>query len=181
MILCPLEKTGFRTLPERLFKESEMVECDVKISSGDLYDYNLKYTYGKPINIIAEIAGIAAICYGIYSKNIPLAVIGAAVLVYLPITLWIRSKQTAALNPAFKKPLHYVLDDDGLTVSQDDQTQTVEWDKCLKAVSTSRSILLYTSGVSATIFPKDQLGDKTALVIRTIAAHMPPDRVNIKG
>ena len=177
----PTRKKGFRMCPERHFKESEMVECDVKISARELYDYNLKYTYGKPINIIAEIAGILAVCYGIYSKNIPLAVIGAAVIVYLPITLWIRSAQTAALTPAFKKPLHYVLDDDGLTVSQEDQTQTVEWDKCLKAVSTSRSILLFTSGVSATIFPKDQLGDKTVLVIRTIAAHMPPDRVNIKG
>lgn len=158
-----------------------MVECDIKISAGDLYDYNLKYTYGKPVNIIAEIAGVLAVCYGIYSKNIPLAVIGGAVLIYLPVTLWIRSAQTAALTPAFKKPLHYVLDDDGLTVSQEDQTQTVEWDKCIKAVSTTRSILLFTSGVSATIFPKAQLGDKTPLVIRTISAHMPPDRVNIKG
>ena len=158
-----------------------MVECDVKISARELYDYNLKYTYGKPINIIAEVAGVFAVFYGIYAKNIPLAVIGAAVLVYLPVTLWIRSAQTAALTPAFKKPLHYVLDDDGLTVSQEDQSQTVEWDKCVKAVSTSRSILLFTSAVSATIFPRDQLGDKTALVIRTIAAHMPPDKVNIKG
>lgn len=172
---------GFQGIFERHFKDPEMVECDVKISAKELYDYNLKYTYGKPINIIAEIAGVLAVCYGIYSKNIPLAVIGAAVLVYLPVTLWIRSAQTAALTPAFKKPLHYVLDDDGLTVSQEDQTQTVEWDKCIKAVSTSRSILLFTSAVSATIFPRDQLGDKTALVIRTIAAHMPPEKVNIRG
>ena len=82
-----------------------MVECDVKISARELYDYNLKYAYGKAINIIAEIAGICAVCYGIYSKNFPLAVIDAAVVVYLPITLWIRSAQTAALTPAFKKPL----------------------------------------------------------------------------
>ena len=157
-----------------------MVECDVKIGAADLYDYNLKYTYGKIINIIAEIVGLAAIVYGVYTANYPLAVIGFMVVVYLPVTLWIRSAQTAALLPAFKKPLHYLLDENGLTVSQGDETQTVSWDNCLKAVSTSRSILLFTSKTSATIFPRAQLGDKTTLVIQCISQNMSPDRVNIK-
>ena len=87
-----------------------MVECDVKIGAADLYDYNLKYTYGKFINIIAEVVGLMAVVYGFYSANYPLAVIGILVVVYLPVTLWIRSAQTAALLPAFKKPLHYLVD-----------------------------------------------------------------------
>ena len=59
-----------------------MVECDVKIGTADLYDYNLKYTYGKIINIIAEVAGLAAVVYGFYSANYPLAVLGILVVVY---------------------------------------------------------------------------------------------------
>ena len=150
------------------------------IGTADLYDYNLKYTYGKIINIIAEVAGLAAVVYGFYSANYPLAVLGILVVVYLPVTLWVRSAQTAALLPAFKKPLHYLLDENGLTVSQGEETQTVSWDNCLKAVSTSRSILLFTSKTSATIFPRAQLGDKTTLVIQCISQNMSPDRVNIK-
>ena len=125
-------------------------------------------------------AGLAAAVYGFYSANYPLAVLGILVVVYLPVTLWIRSAQTAALLPAFKKPLHYLLDENGLTVSQGEETQTVSWDNCLKAVSTSRSILLFTSKTSATIFPRAQLGDKTTLVIQCISQNMSPDRVNIK-
>jgi hypothetical protein len=164
----------------RLFGE-KMIDCDVKITSGDLYDYNLKYAFGKPVNIIAEVLGFAAVVYGIASGNIPLAVIGVVVILYLPLTLRLRTAQTAALSPVFKNPLHYHLDDEGITVSQGEESQTVSWDSCLKAVSTSRSILLFTSKTSATIFPRNQLGDKTALVIRCISEHMSPDRVKIRG
>ena len=177
---CAQKRTIWRIAVLRRLQRAFMVECEVKIGAADLYDYNLKYTYGKIINIIAEIAGIAAVLYGFVSRNYPLAVIGALVVVYLPVTLWIRSAQTAALLPAFKKPLHYVLDENGLTVSQGEESQTVSWDNCLKAVSTSRSILLFTSATSATIFPRAQLGDKAVLVIQCISQNMSPDRVHIR-
>lgn len=157
-----------------------MIECDVKIGKADLYDYNLKYTYSQFINILAEIIGVLAVAYGIYSANYPLAVIGAVVVVYLPITLWMRSAQVAALSPAFKEPLHYRLDDEGLTISQGENEETIKWENCVKAVSTTRSVLVFTSRTTATIFPRKQLGDKIPLVIQCISRNMSPDKVNIK-
>ena len=157
-----------------------MIECDVKIGKADLYDYNLKYTYSQFINILAEIIGVLAVAYGIYSANYPLAVIGAVVVVYLPVTLWMRSAQVAALSPAFKEPLHYRLDDEGLTISQGENEETIKWDNCVKAVSTTRSVLVFTSRTTATIFPRKQLGDKIPPVIQCISRNMSPDKVNIK-
>ena len=157
-----------------------MIECDVKIGKADLYDYNLKYTYSQFINILAEIIGVLAVAYGIYSANYPLAVIGAVVVVYLTITLWMRSAQVAALSPAFKEPLHYRLDDEGLTISQGENEETIKWENCVKAVSTTRSVLVFTSRTTATIFPRKQLGDKIPLVIQCISRNMSPDKVNIK-
>ncbi|MBP8969700.1 MAG: YcxB family protein [Lachnospiraceae bacterium] len=157
-----------------------MIECDVKIGKADLYDYNLKYTYSKFINILAEIVGFVAVVYGIYGGNYPLAIIGLLVVVYLPVTLWIRSAQVAALSPAFKNPLHYRLDDEGLTVSQGENEETISWGDCVKAVSTSRSVLVFTSRTGATIFPRNQLGDKMSLIIQCISQNMSSDKVNIK-
>jgi len=157
-----------------------MIECDVKIGKADLYDYNLKYTYSKFINILAEIVGFVAVVYGIYGGNYPLAIIGLLVVVYLPVTLWIRSAQVAALSPAFKNPLHYRLDDEGLTVSQGENEETISWGDCVKAVSTSRSVLVFTSRTGATIFPRNQLGDKMPLIIQCISQNMSSDKVNIK-
>lgn len=105
---------------------------------------------------------------------------GILLLVYLPWTLFIKSKQQALSNPAFKEPLHYVLDDNGITISQGEVSTTQNWDDMVKAVSTSRSIIVYTSRVNATIFPKSQLGDRKAAVIEVISTHMPPDKVKIR-
>ena len=101
-------------------------------------------------------------------------------LVYLPWTLFLKSKQQAFNNPAFKNKLHYVLDDSGLTVSQGDASQSQAWENMFKATSTNRSIIVYTSPVNATIIPRKALGQDVSKCIEIISTHMPPNRVKIR-
>ena len=49
-----------------------------------------------------------------------------------------------------------------------------------KAISTSKSIIVYTSKVSATIFPRKQLGEDVVKVIEMVSTHMPPKKVKIR-
>lgn len=51
----------------------------------------------------------------------------------------------------------------------------------MKAVSTGRSIIVYTAKNNATIFPKSQMQDKTTDVIEMISTHMPPTKVKIRS
>ena len=95
--------------------------------------------------------------------------------------LYIKSKQQAVNNPVFKEPLHYVLDENGITISQGDSSTCQKWEDCLKAVSTGRSIIVYTAKNNATIFPKSQMQDKTTDVIEMISTHMPPTKVKIRS
>lgn len=157
-----------------------MVELDVKINAGDLYDYMLRHSYNSASGLIGSGLGALMVVYAISVKHWILLVAGIVVLLYLPWTYFLKSRQQAVLNPAFKQPLHYVLDETGLTVSQGEESGTIAWDAMVKAVSTSRSIILYTSPVNATIFPKKQMGDKKAAVIEIISIHMPPSKVKIK-
>ena len=83
-------------------------------------------------------------------------------------------------SPAFKQPLHYKMTDEGIEVSQGEDVQQLNWDSMHKAVSTSKSIILYTSRVSASIFPRKDLGDTTPKVIEMISTHMPPKKVKIR-
>ena len=85
------------------------------------------------------------------------------------------------MTPAFKKPLHYKLDKEGITVSQDDTEEKQEWAQMYKAVSTGKSIIVYTSRVNASIFPKKDLGENKAKVIEIISTHMPPSKVKIRN
>lgn len=157
-----------------------MVELDIMIGSGDLYDYNLRHAYNSPAGLMGSILGAIMVIVGAASGTWIFIIGGILLLVYLPWTLFIKSKQQALSNPAFKEPLHYVLDDNGITISQGEVSTTQNWDDMVKAVSTSRSIIVYTSRVNATIFPKSQLGDRKAAVIEVISTHMPPDKVKIR-
>lgn len=156
-----------------------MVEVDVKIQAGDLYDYMLAHTYGSPTGLLGGCCGALLVIYGVLSAEWICAVMGILVLLYLPWTLFVKSRRQA-LNPVFQKPLHYKLDDEGITVSQGADAETQKWEDMVKATSTSRSIIVYTSDVSATIFPKRDLGEQKAALIEIISTHMPPARVKIK-
>ena len=84
-------------------------------------------------------------------------------------------------TPAFKEPLHYKLTEEGIEVSQGEQVQMQKWEDMYKAVSTQRSLIVYTSRLNASIFPRQDLAELTPGVIEMIATHMPPSKVKIRG
>lgn len=157
-----------------------MVEFDVRITAGDLYDYMLRHTYNSPMGIIGNGVGGVLVVAALMLRNWLMLILGIVILIYLPWTLFLKSRQQALKNPAFKQPLHFVLDEEGITVSQGEETQKQEWTQMHKAVSTSHSIIVYTSPVNASIFPKRELGEKKMQVIEVISTHMPPGKVKIK-
>lgn len=158
-----------------------MVELDVKIEAGDLYDYMLMHAYHSASGLLGSGVGAVAVLVGFMKGQPVFLLAGAVLLLYLPWTLYVKSRQQALANPAFKEPLHYVLDEQGLTVSQNGQEQHQGWDSMVKAVATGRSIIVYTSRVNATIFPEREMGEKRTDVIEMISTHMPPKKVHIRG
>ncbi|MBQ7954640.1 MAG: YcxB family protein [Lachnospiraceae bacterium] len=157
-----------------------MVEFDVTVKAGDLYDYMMRHTYYSMAGILGNGVGAVMVVVGAMKGQWLFVILGMVLLLYLPYTLWIKSRQQAMSNPAFTKPLHYVMDDEGITVSQDGESQTQKWEDIYKAVSTNKSIIVYTSKVNACIFPKRDLQDKTMAVIQVISTHMDPSKVKIK-
>lgn len=157
-----------------------MLELDVKIESKDLYDYMLRHSYNSPSGILGSCFGALLVVLAVLTGQWMYLVFGIVMLAYLPWTLFLRSKKQALTNAGFQKPLHYVLDDTGVTISQGEESVQYLWEEMVKAVSTGRSIILYTSPVNATLFPRRELGDKTAAVIEMISTHMPANKVKIR-
>lgn len=157
-----------------------MLEVDVKIEAGDLYDYLLYHTYNSAAGILGSCFGALLVVVAVMEKKWFFLAAGVVVLLYLPWTLFLKSRRQALGNPAFHKPLHYVLDGEGITVSQDDTEEKQAWDSLVKAVSTPRSIIIYTSRVNAAIFPRRELGEKQMALIEMISTHMPPSKVKIR-
>ncbi|MGN1204579.1 MAG: YcxB family protein [Lachnospiraceae bacterium] len=157
-----------------------MIEFDVTIKAGDLYDYMLHHTYSGFSGLFGSLVGALMVVAGIYLKGGLMVVAGVILLLYLPWTLFLRSKQQVLANPAFKKPLHYKLDDEGIHVSQDGTEEMQKWEDIRKAVSTGRSLIVYTSKVNACIFPRRDLGEYTPQVIQVLETHLPAGKVKIR-
>lgn len=157
-----------------------MLELDVKIDAGDLYDYMLRHSYNSASGIVGSCCGALLILLAFGTGQWLYLLFGLIILLYLPWSLFLRSRKQVLMNPSFQKPLHYKLDDEGLTISQGEDSIQYKWEEMHKAVSTGRSIILYTSPVNATIFPRKQIEDNKVAVIEMISTHMPPAKVKIR-
>ena len=157
-----------------------MIELDVKIGAKDLYDSMLRHSYSSPAGIIGNCFGALLIVFAAMTGQGLYLVFGLIILSYLPCTLAFRSKQQVLSNPSFQQPLHYVVDHAGITISQGEDSVQYLWEDLYKVVSTGRSIIVYTSKINATIFPRKQMGDKCVSVIEMIYVHMPHKKVNIR-
>ena len=158
-----------------------MVSFKVKIEAGDLYDYMLMHSYNSPAGLLGSTFGAVLIIFAFATTQWIFAVLGVVMLLYLPWTLFVKSRRQILTNPSFQEPLQYTLDEEGLTVSQGEAQERMDWENMHKAVSTGRSIILYTSPVNATIFPKRQLGEERTAVVEMISTHMPPKKVKIRS
>ena len=156
-------------------------EFDVKITPGVLYDYMLYHTYTSAAGLLGSVVGALLVVVFFMGYGALFLIAGIVILAYLPWTLFIKSRRQYLANPAFKEPLHYTMTQEGVAVSQKGEVQSQKWEDMYKAVSTSRSLILYTSPVNASIFPKKDLGEKTAGVIEMISTHMPPKKVKIRS
>ena len=158
-----------------------MINLTVKIEAGDLYDYMLMHSYNSPAGLLGSTFGAVLIIFAFATTQWIFAVLGVVMLLYLPWTLFVKSRRQILTNPSFQEPLQYTLDEEGLTVSQGEAQERMDWENMHKAVSTVRSIILYTSPVNATIFPKRQLGEERTAVVEMISTHMPPKKVKIRS
>lgn len=156
------------------------LDFDVNINSNVLYDYMLRHSYNTAQGLLGTAVGALLIVAFTLNPSVVLYLIfGIVIILYIPVNLFLKAK-TQALNPVFKKPLHYHLSEEGVTVSQNETEQMQKWEDLYKAVSTRTSIILYTSRVNACIFPRNDLQEQTNKVIEMISTHMDPKKVKIR-
>ena len=135
------------------------LEFDVHVDANALYDYMLRHTFTKAAGILGSTAGALGIVAGMMQRYPIYVIFGAVVLLYQPVSLWLRA-QKQALLPVFKEPLHYKMTEEGVEVSQKETQQFQKWEDMYRAVSTGKSLILYTDKIHASIFPRKDLGEK---------------------
>ena len=144
------------------------LEFDVHVDANALYDYMLRHTFTKAAGILGSTAGALGIVAGMMQRYPIYVIFGAVVLLYQPVSLWLRAQKQA-------------LTEEGVEVSQKETQQFQKWEDMYRAVSTGKSLILYTDKIHASIFPRKDLGEKQSAVIAMISSHMEPGKVQIRS
>jgi hypothetical protein len=163
------------------------VKFTVKLKAKDIFDYTLYRNYTSFSGILSAVLGVIflwmameRVYFGAWEASLMYWVFVFICLIYIPYTMWSRSKKQYKKNESFHHDIEYTFSDQGINVVQGEINVTNEWDVIVKAVSTRNSILCYTSKVRAIIFPKRCIGDKYEEVLKLIHANMPPEKVKIR-
>ncbi len=156
-------------------------EFDVKMTVPVMYDYMMYHTLtGIQFWMAVAIGLMLGVMFAINHNPLYLAA-GIIVIGYLPVERYIQAGKQVTLNPVFKEPLHYTLDEEKMSIDVLDEHMDAAWDTVTKVRSTRKSLILYTNNVSATIFPKESLGEDYDKVVSLIKNGVPAKRVKIRG
>ena len=112
------------------------LEFDITLTAKDMFRFNLYQTYTGASGWISVIA--AVVCFAAagtkYSERgasytVLGILLGALILFYMPVTLYLRSKQRIAASEVLKNSLHYCVDGEGISVTQGDADAKLMWDQ----------------------------------------------------
>ena len=93
----------------------------------------LMHSYNSPAGLVGSTFGALLIIFAIATQQWIFIVLGLVMLLYLPWTLFLKSRTQLLNNPAFQEPLQYTLDEEGLTVSQGEVQEKMAWEDMHKA------------------------------------------------
>lgn len=173
MVFCVI-----RRKPYHLFgrgEEGMKASFDVTLSPKDLYRFNMYQTYtgfqgwsSIALGILGFVMAGISFQNGKTSYTLLYIAVGFLFLLYIPVALWFRAKETLKTNKVLAGTLHYEITEKNIHVSQGKETGDMEWQAIYKIVANAKQILIYSNRKSAYIIPMEQIGDQYA-AFRTLA------------
>lgn len=161
---------------------------DVKMNTKVLYNFLMSHTYSGPSGFLSHLIGIAILVLFFVTwgetdttKSMIYGIFGVWFLLYLPVSLYSKAVKQIKLNPMYKKPLTYTVDEEGIATSQGEQRAQVTWDKLMKVRETKLSLLIYTGKNYCFVLPKEAMGEQYAAVKALVQEKMDPRKVKIHG
>lgn len=147
--------------------EEKKYDLSIKITTKDLFSFMIHHAnttisgvFGLILSFGALILLFTGYAQGNDMGNVVLLVVGLSFTVINPVSMYYKAQQQVKNNPLYKNVLHYVLDEEGVSLVRDDRTESIEWNRILKFKKTKRVFALYTTGVHAVILPTAGFADQ---------------------
>ena len=169
-------------------EEKKPITFSVQMTWKEIYKFTMYHTYHSFAGILGVILSIMALANLILSfdklsdqsKTI-MTIVAAWFLIFEPLRMLMRSKSQMKLSKAYKKPLNYIVNEEGITVSQDEESQTIEWKQLFKIVETKSQFLVYSNRINSFIFPKSSLEGQVDDLGNVMAEYSKDTKVKLLG
>lgn len=140
-------------------------EFDFQMDEKTLGDFYTSHNMGGSSGLLWPILGVFAIVLAIISGDttpfayrIVYVLFGLMFIFYIPFDLKRKAKKQVKTNPVYAQPIHYILDEDGVTTIQGENEARVTWDKFSKIKLTKKSMFLYMRNKNACVLSLDVFG-----------------------
>ena len=163
------------------------IEFDVTLKESDLYRFNMRHAYAKGQGIISIVMALVCLIAAVkthgsveLSYTMLYAVFSAVFLVYLPISLYLRSKRQMIASEALRRSLRYVVDPEGIHAFQDGESADLPWGQVYQVASSRRYVWIYSSRVNAYIIPRSQIEGKYEALRQIVGEQLPKYKWKMK-
>lgn len=143
-----------------------MVETDVKLDEKSLSGFLLYHNYMRPAGILSVVISVAAVVllilrWGAWTgmQKGMLVFLALMFTVIQPLMLIVKGRKQLKME-VFQESFHYRFDENGVTISQGDDTESCTWDSIRKIVYRKNALYVYTSTVHAFVVPRKACGEK---------------------
>lgn len=140
-------------------------EFDFQMDEKTLGDFYTSHNMGGASGLLWPILGAFAIVLAIISGDttpityrIVYVLFGLLFVFYIPFDLKRKAKKQVKTNPVYAQPIHYILDEEGITTIQGENEAKVTWDKFSKIKLTKKSMFLYMRNKNACVLSLDVFG-----------------------
>ena len=145
--------------------EEKSISFSVRMTVKEMYQFTMYHVYHQASGLIGLFLSALALTNLVVSfhdltdqgKTI-MTIVGLWFTVFEPVVMYNRSRKQVKRTKSYQKPLGYTVDENGITVSQDEESQTMEWERVRHIKDTGSQYLVYSSRIHAFIFPKKNLG-----------------------
>ena len=163
------------------------IKITVSMKFTNLYDFLLRYNYRGIAGMVGPVFSILAlgalfISYPILTKGQLVLLIIASLLftVINPLLIMLKAAKQLKLNPTFREPLVYTLDDKLITVTQKEESLPIAWEDIQEVLETKHNLIVYLSKVRAFVLPKENIGDLLPQVRELMKASVKNGKVRLK-
>lgn len=155
------------------------VKFSVQVTVKDMFAFLMHHSY-RGVSLLADAIvtfGAIGLLLAGFGKGDPVKTVALILVALLftvvhPLQLYNRARKQVKNNEVFKLPLDYLLTDEGITLSQGEQSQSITWADVYQVKEYKSQILVYTGRVYAFVWPKRELAECEAEVKEFFKKHL---------